>query len=67
MGLPGQEGGNGITDVLFGDVNPSGRLPFTMAKSTSDYSTSIATGSGIVQIPYSEGLFIDYFHFDSVR
>nr|AAC26489.1 cellulose-binding beta-glucosidase [Phanerodontia chrysosporium] len=64
-GLPGQEAGNAVTDVLFGAVNPGGKLPFTIGKSISDYSAQIiTTGSGIVPIPYNEGLFIDYRHFD---
>jgi beta-glucosidase len=33
---PGEQGGNAIADVLFGNYNPAGRLPLTYYKSTSD-------------------------------
>ena len=34
--LPGSEGGNAVADVVFGDVNPSGRLPVSWAKNAGD-------------------------------
>jgi len=59
-GIPGQETGNGLVDILYGSTSPSGKLPYTIAKQQSDYGTSIASGDD----NYSEGLFIDYRHFD---
>ncbi|MHA1843582.1 MAG: glycoside hydrolase family 3 C-terminal domain-containing protein, partial [Promethearchaeota archaeon] len=34
---PGEQGGNAIADVIFGNYNPSGKLPITFYKSTSDF------------------------------
>ncbi|KAK6434858.1 hypothetical protein LTR95_008956 [Oleoguttula sp. CCFEE 5521] len=59
-GIPGQESGNGLTDILYGSTSPSGKLPYTIAKSASDYGTSISSGDD----NFSEGLYIDYRHFD---
>ncbi|GAB5585921.1 hypothetical protein Unana1_00821 [Umbelopsis nana] len=61
-GLPGQESGNSLADVLFGDVNPSGRLPYTMAKQTSDYP---ALAVNAAEINYTEGLLIGHRWFDA--
>ena len=54
-GFPGAESGNGIADVLFGEVNPSGHLPFVWAE-MNDYCTQITNGKS--QIDYSEGLYV---------
>ncbi|KAI3622152.1 glycoside hydrolase family 3 protein, partial [Moniliophthora roreri] len=63
-GLPGQEAGNGLVDILYGDYNPSGRLPYTIGKSINDYSARVLYDDRGPKIPYSEGIFVDYRHFD---
>lgn len=59
-GLPGQESGNALVDVLYGSVSPSGKLPYTIARATADYGTAIVPGDD----NFPEGLFVDYRHFD---
>ncbi|KAG9231465.1 glycoside hydrolase superfamily [Amylocarpus encephaloides] len=59
-GLPGQESGNALVEVLYGDVSPSGKLPYTIAKRASDYGTSIQATTD----NFSEGLYIDYRYLD---
>lgn len=58
-GLPGQESGNGLVDILYGAASPSGKLPYTIAKQASDYGTTIASGDD-----NNWDLFIDYRRFD---
>jgi beta-glucosidase len=67
---PGQEAGNSIVDVLYGDVNPSGHLPYTIAKNASDYNapptTAVSTnGTYDWQSWFEEKLEIDYRYFDA--
>ncbi|KAJ7590829.1 glycoside hydrolase family 3 protein [Mycena floridula] len=66
-GMPGEEAGNSITDVLYGDWNPTGRLPYTLAKNAADYTqiTPPSPPNQILQVPYTEGLLIDYRGFDA--
>ncbi len=63
---PGQDDGNVIADVLFGNVNPSGKLPITFPRSRQDMSVATAEQypglNGIGR--YSEGVFVGYRHFD---
>lgn len=62
----GLEGGNAIANVLFGNVNPSGKMPFTMGKKLEDYSAhSVGEFPGNQTVSYLEGLFIGYRHFDT--
>ncbi|KAL2059938.1 hypothetical protein VTL71DRAFT_10093 [Oculimacula yallundae] len=64
-GIPGQESGNALVDILYGSTSPSGKLPYTIAAKASDYGTSIIGGSG--DDNYPEGLYIDYRRFDKMN
>ncbi|KAI2615909.1 glycoside hydrolase family 3 protein [Hypoxylon sp. NC1633] len=61
--LPGQEAGDSLTEILFGEVSPSGHLPYSIPVSEDDYPDSldlVATPLSQTQDTYSEGLYIDY-------
>lgn len=45
--LPGQESGNALADIIFGDENPSGHLPYTIGKTLEDYGP----GGQILYLP----------------
>ncbi|KIK54819.1 glycoside hydrolase family 3 protein [Collybiopsis luxurians FD-317 M1] len=60
----GQESGNSIVDVLYGRINPSGRLPYTIAKNESDYSQFAICITATCN--FTEGNLIDYKWFDAL-
>jgi beta-glucosidase len=64
----GSEGGNALADVLLGNINPSGKLPWTMPKALSD-SPAHATNSfpGDEVVSYDEGILVGYRWFDTKK
>jgi len=64
---PGQEFGNAIASILFGDVNPSGKLPVSFPKSLADVPAHTAQQwpGANNQIQYSEGMNVGYRWYDS--
>lgn len=66
----GQDHGKVLAEVLFGDVNPSGKLPFTIAKDKKDY-VQPTKGSNISESAYPQDynigetdIYVDYRYFD---
>jgi len=63
----GQEMGNAVASILFGDVNPSGKLPVTFPRRLSDLPTNTQeqwTGTNGRTL-YPEGLRVGYRHYDT--
>ena len=62
MWYPGQEGGRALAEVLFGEVNPSGRLPVTFERRWEDNPVhdSYYPAAGTNRVVYKEGVFVGY-------
>jgi len=60
----GQEMGNALSDILFGEVNPSGKLPTSFPKSFVDNPAYINYPGENGKVLYGEGIFIGYRYYD---
>ena len=66
VGMPGLEYGNAIAEVLFGDVNPSGRLTVTMPNKENETELTPQQWPGVDgKSDYSEKLLIGYRYYDA--
>jgi beta-glucosidase len=64
---PGEEDGNAVAALLFGAVNPGGKLPITFPRNGSDVPANTpAQYPGVAGVAtYSEGVFVGYRHYDA--
>jgi beta-glucosidase len=64
---PGMEGGGAIAEIIFGDVNPSGKIPMTFPKQLKDSpahkSTRTFPGEDL-KVYYEEGIYVGYRYFE---
>ena len=60
----GQEEGNALADVLFGDVNPSGKLPVTFLRAWEDTPALASYPGREGKTEYTEGIFVGYRFYD---
>jgi beta-glucosidase len=64
MWYGGQEGGNAIADVLFGEANPSGKLPVSFVKEWKDSPAYGHYPGENLTVEYAEGIYVGYRYFD---
>ena len=64
---PGQECGHAMADVLFGDVNPSGKLSQTFPARLEDNPAYINYPGENGQVQYGEGIFVGYRYYEKKK
>lgn len=63
----GMEGGSAIADILCGDVNPSGKLTDTFAKTLADYPSADTFHESEDYVCYYEDIYVGYRYFETVQ
>ncbi len=67
MFLTGQAGGSAACDILFGDVNPSGKLSETYPLALEDNSSFNYFPGTSVSVEYREGIYVGYKYYDTAK
>lgn len=62
----GMEGGSAVADILVGDVNPSGKLTDTFARTFEDYPSSATFNESYEYIDYLEDIYVGYRYFETI-
>ncbi|RDC50264.1 glycosyl hydrolase [Acinetobacter sp. RIT592] len=62
--LTGQAGGKAICDLLYGEVNPSGKLAETFPLKLSDNPSYLNFPGEVDKVEYKEGIFVGYRYYD---
>lgn len=65
--LTGQAAGSAVCDILFGDVNPSGKLAETYPMALGDNSSANYFPGNQVSVEYREGVYVGYRYYDSAN
>ena len=67
MFLTGQAGGEAVCDIIFGDVNPSGKLSETYPLALEDNSSFNYFPGTPVSVEYREGIYVGYKYYDTAN
>ena len=65
MWYGGQEGGHALAAILFGDANPSGKLPVSFPKKFEDSPASANYPGVNLKVNYAEGIYVGYRYYDT--
>jgi len=65
MWYGGQEGGNALASILFGEANPSGKLPLSMPKEFKDSPAAANYPGENLHVSYAEGIYVGYRYYDT--